>query len=127
MDESRKHSEFKTIAEPALSGVPASPVMVIRLTVRSGQAMSWRIGGDSELRVGNTRVWVTRLFSPYDHWLQSGDVLRLKRGERIWLSVDGDVAAHVSLTSAYPLKRHAFARCSDWISDFLADLSFLRN
>ena len=44
-------------------------------------------------------------FSPYDYCVQPGDVIRLRRDERIWLSTDTNVAAEIYLTSAY-VERH---------------------
>jgi len=101
--------------------------MVIRFVVQPGQTASWRVQSDSELRVGTARVWVTRIFSPYDHWLQTGDVLRLTRGERIWLSTDANIAAEISLTSAYAVARRPLFKWVEWLRNCIADISLLRS
>jgi hypothetical protein len=104
-----------------------SPEMVIRFVVQPGHTASWRVRSDSELRVGTARVWVTRIFSPYDYWLQTGDVLRVTRGERIWLSTDANIAAEISLTSAYAIARRPLFKWIERLRDCLADISLLRS
>jgi hypothetical protein len=101
--------------------------MVIRFVIQPGQTASWRVRSDSELRVGTARVWVTRIFSPYDYWLQTGDVLRVTRGERIWLSTDANIAAEISLTSAYAIARRPLLNWLERLRDYLADISRLRS
>jgi hypothetical protein len=69
------------------------PRRVIHFALMPGRTVSLRLVAHSEIRVRATRVWLTRVFSPYDYWVQPGDVIRLQRGERIWLSPDGDEVA----------------------------------
>jgi hypothetical protein len=91
-------------ATPASRAV--APQMVIHVPVVPAQTVSWRLAADAELQVTEALVWVTRLFSPYDYWLQPGDVLRLTRGERIWVTTDAQGGARITLTSAYvPTRR----------------------
>lgn len=78
-----------------------TPKMVVHFGVMPGQTLSWRIAVDSDLRTDKARLWLTRSISSYDHWLVPGDVIRLVRGERVWLSTDAHIAAEVSLTSRY--------------------------
>ncbi|WP_144152852.1 DUF2917 domain-containing protein [Paraburkholderia sp. BCC1885] len=78
-----------------------TPKMVVHFRVMPGQTVSWRIAVDSDLRADKARLWLTRSISSYDHWLEPGDVIRLARGERVWLSTDAQIAAKVSLTSRY--------------------------
>jgi hypothetical protein len=75
--------------------------MVIHLAVVPGRTLAWKLSAEAELRVQGARVWLTRIGSPYDYWLQPGDVLRLRRGECIWLSTDGPVPAEALLASTY--------------------------
>src|ERR1700689_56933 len=91
-------------------GEKHSPKMVIHLILVSRQTVSWRVIVDCEIRAHDERVWLTRMFSPYDFWLQSGDVIRVMRGERIWLSADGEGPAEVTLTSDYVERRRMFDR-----------------
>lgn len=118
---------FRAAPEVAASAHKLSPEMVIRFAVLPGQTVSWRVLADSELCVANARVWVTRIFLPYDYWLQTGDVLRLKRGERIWLSTDANVLAEISLTSAYAVARRPLFKWIERLRDYLADISLLRS
>ncbi|SIO63292.1 DUF2917 domain-containing protein [Paraburkholderia phenazinium] len=87
-----------------------APRMVIHLSLLPRQTMSWRVMAHCEIRAHGERVWLTRIFSPYDHWLQAGDVIRVARGERIWLSADGERPAEVTLTSEYVGRRRRFDR-----------------
>jgi hypothetical protein len=118
---------FRAAHETSASAHALLPEMVIRFVVQPGQTASWRVQSDSELRVGTARVWVTRIFSPYDYWLQTGDVLRLTRGERIWLSTDANMAAEISLTSAYAVARKPLFKWVEWLRNFIADISLLRS
>jgi hypothetical protein len=118
---------FRAAPETSASAHALSPEMVIRFVVQPGYTASWRVRSDSELRVGTARVWVTRVFSPYDYWLQTGDVLRVSRGERIWLSTDANIAAEISLTSAYAVARRPLFKWIERLRDCLADISLLRS
>ena len=118
---------FRAAPETSASAHALSPEMVIRFVVQPGQTASWRVRSDSELRVGTARVWVTRVFSPYDYWLQTGDVLRVTRGERIWLSTDANIAAEISLISAYAVARRPLFKWIERLRDCLADISLLRS
>jgi hypothetical protein len=118
---------FRATPETSASAHALSPEMIIRFVVQPGHTASWRVRSDSELRVGTARVWVTRVFSPYDYWLQTGDVLRVTRGERIWLSTDANIAAEISLTSAYAVARRPLFKWIERLRDGLADISVLRS
>jgi hypothetical protein len=67
--------------------------------VQPRQTVSWRVSREAELRIGDAPVWLTRHRDPYDYWLQPGDIVRLVRGERVWISSDSEHAIEVSLTS----------------------------
>ncbi|HEY3597295.1 MAG TPA: DUF2917 domain-containing protein [Paraburkholderia sp.] len=98
------------------------PKVVIHFEVQPGATLSWRVDAHAELSVqpsiqsgvqtGTQRgmrgdhVWLTRVASPYDHWLQPGQPLQLRRGERVWVSTDANVAARLSLTT-YPSARRS--------------------
>ncbi|WP_250451546.1 DUF2917 domain-containing protein [Caballeronia sp. ATUFL_M2_KS44] len=73
--------------------------VVVYFEVAARRTVSWRVSRDAELRIGKASVWLTRHRDPYDYWMQPGDVLRLVRGERVWLSSDCDHAVEVSVTS----------------------------
>ncbi|WP_144063330.1 DUF2917 domain-containing protein [Caballeronia insecticola] len=78
--------------------------VVVFIDVQPHQIVSWTLTRDAELRIADTSttsVWLTRHQDPYDYWLKPGDVVRLSRGERVWLSSESDRAIEMSLTS-YP-------------------------
>jgi hypothetical protein len=101
---------------PLPGGHPAGemhlPKMVIHVGLMPGQTVSWRVIANAEIRAHGSRVWLTRIFSPYDYWMQPGDVVRVARGERIWLGTDSSVPAEVTLTSEYGERRRLFSRWS---------------
>jgi hypothetical protein len=86
------------------------PRVVVLFSVVPGATLTWRIDADSTLTVQGARVWLTRISSPYDYWLAPSDEIRLHRGERVWISTDGDRAARVSLSSALPARRGLIGR-----------------
>jgi hypothetical protein len=78
------------------------PKVVIHFSVVPGATLTWRVDADSTLRVQGARLWLTRVNSPYDHWLEPGHEFRLQRGERVWLSTGDERTARVSLSCALP-------------------------
>lgn len=98
--------------------------MVIHLTLEPGQTLSWRVKANSQIRATGARVWLTRIYSPYDYWLLPGELVRVARGERIWVSTDGDAAAEVTLTCDYVTRgrmlRRWIDRCVNLVSGLLS-------
>lgn len=92
------------------------PKVVVHFSVLPGATLTWRVDADSTLAVQGARVWLTRVSSPYDHWLAPGDEFRLQRGDRVWLSTDGEAAAHVSLSSLLPARRGVIGRWLGWLA-----------
>ncbi|MFM0731688.1 DUF2917 domain-containing protein [Paraburkholderia sediminicola] len=80
------------------------PKVVVHFSVVPGATLTWRADADSTLRVQGARLWLTRVNSPYDHWLEPGNEFRVQRGERMWLSADGERTARVSLSYAMPIR-----------------------
>ncbi|VXB99571.1 conserved hypothetical protein [Burkholderia sp. 8Y] len=72
--------------------------VVVYVEVLAHQTVSWRLSRDAELRA-DASIWLTRHQDSYDYWLEPGDVVRLTRGERVWLSSESERAVEVSLTS----------------------------
>ncbi|MBP0595515.1 DUF2917 domain-containing protein [Paraburkholderia sp. LEh10] len=98
------------------------PRIVVHFAVQPGATMSWRVESNTELVVQGARVWLTRAASPYDHWLQIGETFRLHRGERVWVSTEGNTAAQISLTS-HPVKaRGMLMRLLERYSSLGADI-----
>ncbi|VWB44383.1 DUF2917 domain-containing protein [Burkholderia metallica] len=87
--------------DPRRAGTIALPTVVIRFAVAPRTTLTWRAPQDAELRAHSAALWVTRPPSVDDHWVQPGDVLRIARGERIWLGTDADRSAEATLTIAY--------------------------
>ncbi|NPT58847.1 DUF2917 domain-containing protein [Paraburkholderia elongata] len=81
------------------------PKVVLHFSVVPGATLTWRVGADSTLSVQGARLWLTRVNSPYDHWLEPGNAFRLQRGERVWLSTDSESTARVSLSCALRARR----------------------
>jgi hypothetical protein len=94
------------------------PALSLHFAVPHQQTLTWRLAADSTLRVYGAQVWVTRACSPYDHWLNPGETLRLSRGERIWLSTEAHTPARITLTSAWQPRfatlRRAFGKLTAW-------------
>lgn len=107
---------FRTLAHD-----DALPALSIHFAVPAAGTFTWRVRADSTLRVYDARIWLTRARSPYDHWLNPGDMLRVHRGERLWLSTDGGTAAaRVTLTCTwrppFAALRQAVARCASRVA-----------
>ncbi|MFM0499911.1 DUF2917 domain-containing protein [Paraburkholderia caffeinilytica] len=81
------------------------PKVVLHFSVVPGATLTWRVDADSTLSVQGARLWLTRVNSPYDHWLEPGNEFRLQRGERVWLSTDSERTARASLSCALPARR----------------------
>jgi hypothetical protein len=58
--------------------------------------------------------------------MQPGDVLRVKRGERVWISSDGDGPTEVTVASDYRDHRSHMNRWLSHLKEIIVDLSFLR-
>nr|WP_109483940.1 DUF2917 domain-containing protein [Paraburkholderia sp. C35] len=98
------------------------PRVVVHFAVQPGMTMSWRVETDTELLVQGARVWLTRAASPYDHWLQIGETFRLQRGERVWVSADGDSVARISLTTHPVRSRRLMVRLLEWCASLGVDI-----
>ncbi|RQV85478.1 DUF2917 domain-containing protein [Burkholderia anthina] len=83
------------------AGTIALPTVVIRFAIAPRTTMTWRAPRDAEIRAHDAALWITRPPSVDDYWVRPGDVLRIARGERIWLGADGDQPAQASITTAY--------------------------
>ena len=123
MDEASQQAGSDASAHEPVSAFLAAtgastPTLSICFAVEPNRTVAWRITSDATLRVYGERVWLTRAHSLDDHWLGPGDTIRVARGERIWLSSDGERAARVTLTSAWSRRRVAalawFERLAGW-------------
>ena len=110
MHDASQQPECSHLPRGQPAGEMYSPRMVIHLGLVPGQTVSWRMIADAEICAHGSPVWLTRIVSPYDHWMQPGQVVRVVRGERIWLCPDGDAPAEVTLTSVYAERRRPLSR-----------------
>jgi len=69
------------------------------------------IGDSTRLTADGAPLWVTRSNDIEDYWLQPGAALHLRRGERLWLSVEGNETAQARFVA--PLTRRALV--GDWL------------
>ncbi|KAG8153482.1 DUF2917 domain-containing protein [Burkholderia catarinensis] len=92
------------------AGTIALPTVVIRFAVAPRTTMTWRAPQDAEIRAHGAALWITRPPSVDDYWVQPGDVLRIARGDRIWLGTDADRPAEASITTAYVRRGERFRR-----------------
>ncbi|SAK94063.1 hypothetical protein AWB77_05358 [Caballeronia fortuita] len=109
-----RHGAGHGVASGRLGASGASEArVVVFIEVHPHRMVSWCLSRDAELRIadaGAPSVWLTRHRDPYDYWLKPGDVVRLARGERVWLTSESDRAIEVSLTSYRAAKRGFVAR-----------------
>ncbi|MDR5771483.1 MULTISPECIES: DUF2917 domain-containing protein [unclassified Caballeronia] len=106
----------KVLQRGVLHGVAAGKLdasgarVVVYVEVAPHQTVSWRLARDADLRITDASVWLTRHQDPYDYWMKPGDIVRLKRGECVWLSSESEHAVEVSLTSYRKNKARTWAR-----------------
>jgi hypothetical protein len=121
MDEPGQQSRH-AVPRVAAGGDEHATTVVVHIAIPRGTLRTWRIHADATLHVQGARIWVTRICSPYDFWVQPHGELRLRRGERIWISVDGDCTAHVSLTSPITQTNRMWSKWTGWLADIAFDL-----
>jgi hypothetical protein len=85
----------------------ASRLFAVTFALTPGETVSWRVRRDSRIAVNGARVWLTRTQDPWDYWLVPGIEINLQRGERVWLSPDGQSGAEITLTTHVPKPRRA--------------------
>jgi hypothetical protein len=103
------------------------PTQSVHFAVPPMRTLTWRVNATATLRVHAAQIWITRARSPYDHWLQPGETLRLERGERIWLSTEAATPARVTITSAWRPPFAGVRRGVERLSAWLALLTLRRS
>ncbi|SDF78700.1 DUF2917 domain-containing protein [Paraburkholderia phenazinium] len=83
----------------------------VTFEIKAGETVPMKIARSTRLKVNCGAVWVTRSDDTEDYWLESGHTLRLRRGERLWLSVEGGPEAQV----AFAVPARADVRALDWL------------
>jgi hypothetical protein len=96
----------------------------ITFEVQAGETIPLRVARSTRLSVQGGVVWVTRSDDVDDYFLVAGEGLKLRRGERLWLSSDGKASACVAFTVALPVRqvavsgvKRALARAAGWFRD----------
>ncbi len=89
----------------------------ITFEIVPGETLPMMVAHSTRLSVHGSAVWVTRSNDVEDYWLAPGRSLRLRPGERLWLSAEGAHAACVAFVA--PLSRTSVLRdltksFSDW-------------
>ena len=79
----------------------------ITFEIKPGETVPMRVARSTRLAVQGASGWVTRSNDVEDYWLAPGRSLRLRRGERLWLSVDGGQSARVAFLVAARPKEEA--------------------
>lgn len=67
-----------------------------------GETVPMMVAHSTRVSVHGAPLWVTRSNDVEDYWLAPGRSLRLRRGERLWLSVDGAAPACVAFVAPLP-------------------------
>lgn len=67
--------------------------------VPAGQAQLWEVSAKGRVAARAGRIWVTREGDPADYWLEQGLTLQVSPGDRLWVGVEGDREACLSLSS----------------------------
>jgi Protein of unknown function (DUF2917) len=93
---------------------PRSAKIAMQFAVEPGAPLLCLVRMESEIRSNNARVWLTRERDERDYWLLPGESVQVRRGERIWLSAEGSVAAELTLTHDYRQPRFRLARWWAW-------------
>ena len=75
----------------------------ITFEIAPGETLSMMVAHSTRLSIQGAPVWVTRSNDVEDYWLTPGRSLRLRPGERLWLSAEGGEAARVAFVA--PLSR----------------------
>ncbi|MDE1178901.1 DUF2917 domain-containing protein [Paraburkholderia sp.] len=83
----------------------------ITFEIRAGETVPMRVTRSTRLAVHGSAVWVTRSDDVEDYWLAPGHTLRLRRGERLWLSAEGGTAARLAFSVPARVEQRAF----DWL------------
>jgi hypothetical protein len=77
----------------------------VTFEIAPGETLPMMVAHSTRLSVHGAPVWVTRSNDVEDYWLAPGHSLRLRPGERLWLSTEGPRAASVAFVA--PLSRVA--------------------
>ncbi|GAB7536664.1 DUF2917 domain-containing protein [Burkholderia sp. 22PA0106] len=92
--------------------------------IQAGETVPMVVAHSTRLTVQGATVWATRSEDVDDYFLAPGATLRLRRGERLWLGVEGPASAQVAFSvvpSPCQAARSALKRLANWVSTRLHD------
>ncbi|RQR63665.1 DUF2917 domain-containing protein [Burkholderia sp. Bp9126] len=79
----------------------------ITFEIPPGETVPMKVQRSTRLTVQCGPVWATRSNDVDDYFLADGETLKLRRGERLWLSAEGGQSACVAFSVARPPKEIA--------------------
>jgi hypothetical protein len=80
--------------------------------VSAGETVPLRVTNSTRLTVHGGSVWVTRSNDVEDYWLEPGKTLRLRRGERLWVSTERGAQAQL----VFFVPKRANERAINWFA-----------
>jgi hypothetical protein len=84
----------------------------IAYEIHGGETLPLKVARSTKLVVRGGAVWITRSDDIEDYWLQPGHTLRLRRGERLWVSAEGTPRA----TIAFSVPTRCDERALNWFA-----------
>ena len=96
----------------------------ITFEIPPGETVPMKVQRSTRLSVQCGPVWATRSNDVDDYFVLDGETLRLRRGERLWLSTEGGQSACVEFSVARPAKQVALsglARLRERFASLLRD------
>ena len=96
----------------------------ITFEIPVGETVPLKVQRSTRLVVQCGPVWATRSNDVEDYFLVDGETLRLRRGERLWLSAESGQGAHVAFSVSRPaaeVARGVLARLRNRVNALLHD------
>ncbi|CAG9198079.1 conserved hypothetical protein [Burkholderia vietnamiensis] len=96
----------------------------ITFEIPAGETVPMKVQRSTRLTVQRGPLWATRSNDVEDYFLVDGETLRLRRGERLWLSAESAQGAYVAFSVSRPaadVARGALARLRERVSALLHD------
>ncbi|MGU7781320.1 DUF2917 domain-containing protein [Burkholderia sp. PU8-34] len=84
----------------------------VTFEIPPGETVPMKVQRSTRLTVQCGPVWATRSNDVDDYFLVDGETLKLRRGERLWLSAEGGQSACVAFSVARPPKEVALTSLS---------------
>ncbi|MET3215149.1 DUF2917 domain-containing protein [Burkholderia sp. A2] len=96
----------------------------ITFEIPPGETVPMKVQRSTRLVVQCGPVWATRSNDVDDYFLADGETLKLRRGERLWLSAEGREGARVAFSVSRPPREVALgglSRLRERVSALLHD------